>query len=150
MFGLHPFGLARVASNACCLPKHEVSLRILFRSIHGGNQHHPNSCAGGNELFIRCFVDIVCFVKKFKPITGFVRFRERNLKLDDKIHFTVGVSCLTNVCAYGCTASSNLVRNNGFSLFPELFDKIDDRDSEVHKPHRKCIISHNTTAMNPL
>lgn len=42
------------------------------------------------------------------------------------------ILCLADICADGSTASADLIGDNGFSFFFELFYKVDNLHSKIH------------------
>ena len=84
-------------------------LVVFFRCINRCYEHNADRGAGGVEGFISLFVDIIGFIKQFKPIAGLVCLFERDLQFCDKIRLAVGVLRFADIRADRRTGTSDLV-----------------------------------------
>ena len=57
----------------------------------------------------------------------------------------MSVLCFTDICADGCSASADLVGNDGFSFFFKAFYQVDDGNGEIEGLSGEFVVSHRGT-----
>ena len=107
-------------------------LHILLCGSYRWYKHNANTGAIRFKLLKFSLRYISRFVQQLQPIASFICFFKSNLQFCNKIGFPVGILSFPNICTDRSTASTNLVWNNGFSLFFQRLYEIYDWNSKIH------------------
>ena len=119
-------GKANISRRKCQKKKRQVSSNavivlssfVFLCRIDRRDQHPFNFCALIEQC---CFFIIPALHKQFYPIFALGTFLESNLKLSDKIGFTVGIKGFSDISADTCSATQKLINKRTFTFYRSQF-----------------------------